>query len=36
MFRQAQARVPLPPALRGRDFTLEMKAIYRLKDADAQ
>lgn len=35
MFRQAQERVPLPPALRGRDFSIPLKAIYRLKDAAA-
>ena len=35
MFRQAQQTVPVPPALRGKDFTLELKAIYRLKDQDS-
>jgi protein TonB len=34
MFRQAQERVPLPPALRGREFTIDLKAVYRLKDRE--
>jgi protein TonB len=32
MFRQAQAQVPLPPSLRGKEVTLELRAIYNLKD----
>ncbi len=33
MFRRAQARVPLPAALHGRDFTIRMRTSYSLKDA---
>jgi periplasmic protein TonB len=32
MFRQAQSRVPLPEALRDKDFMMELKAVFRLKD----
>lgn len=32
MFRRAQAQVPLPPSLRGKEITLELRAIYNLKD----
>ena len=32
MFRRAQAQVPLPPALRGKPLSFELKAIYSLKD----
>jgi protein TonB len=32
MFRRAQARVPLPASLRGKAFSVELRAIYRLKD----
>lgn len=32
MFRRAQAQVPLPPSLRGKQITLELRAIYNLKD----
>ena len=35
MFRQAQQVAPVPPALRGREFTIELKAIYRLRDQDS-
>jgi hypothetical protein len=32
MFRQAAKAVPLPPALRGKEFSLEVRAIYGLED----
>ena len=32
MFRQAAREVPLPPALRGKQFSLEVRAIYGLED----
>lgn len=32
MFRQAVREVPVPPALRGREFSLEVRAIYGLED----
>lgn len=32
MFTQAARSVPLPPALRGKEFTLEVRAIYGLED----
>jgi protein TonB len=32
MFRQAAKEVPLPPALRGKEFSLEVRAIYGLED----
>ena len=32
MFRRAQAQVPLPPALRGKSLSFELRAIYSLKD----
>ena len=32
MFRQAARAVPLPPALRGREFTLEVRAVYGLEE----
>src|SRR5258706_4515218 len=35
MFRQAQQQVPVPAALRGKEFSLELKAIYRLKDQES-
>jgi protein TonB len=31
-FRQAARTVPVPQALRGRDFALEVSAVYRLED----
>lgn len=31
MFRRAQAAVPLPEALRGKEFGFELRAIYNLK-----
>jgi hypothetical protein len=35
MFRKAATAVQLPPALRGREFTLEVRAIYNLTDQDS-
>ncbi|HEX2197397.1 MAG TPA: energy transducer TonB [Burkholderiales bacterium] len=32
MFRRAQAQVPVPPSLRGRAVSFELRAIYNLKD----
>jgi protein TonB len=32
MFRKAVPQVPVPPALRGRDFSVDVRAIYSLKD----
>ena len=32
MFTQAARSVPLPPALRGKEFSLEVRAIYGLED----
>jgi len=32
MFKRAQAKVPLPPSLRGKEVTLELRAVYHLKD----
>jgi protein TonB len=32
MFKRAQAQVPLPASLRGRALSLELRAIYNLKD----
>jgi protein TonB len=32
MFRKAGAQVPVPEALRGRQFSLELRAVYNLKD----
>ena len=32
MFEQATRAVPVPPALRGREFSLEVRAIYGLED----
>jgi protein TonB len=32
MFAQAARSVPLPPALHGKEFTLEVRAIYGLED----
>jgi periplasmic protein TonB len=32
MFRQAARAVPVPPALRGKDFTLDLRAVYALAD----
>lgn len=32
MFRKARAEVPAPEALRGKQFSLELRAVYHLKD----
>lgn len=32
MFTQAARTVPIPPALRGKEFTLEVRAVYGLED----
>jgi periplasmic protein TonB len=32
MFAQAARSVPVPPALRGKDFSLELRAVYGLED----
>jgi protein TonB len=32
MFTRAARAVPIPPALRGREFTLEVRAVYGLED----
>jgi protein TonB len=32
MFRQAARAVPVPPALRGKDFALDVRAVYGLED----
>ncbi len=32
MFRKARAEVPTPEALRGRQFSLELRAVYNLED----
>ena len=32
MFRKAAARVPVPPALQGMEFAVDVRAIYNLKD----
>jgi protein TonB len=33
MFKRAKPLVPIPAALRGKEFTIELRAIYNLKDA---
>jgi len=35
MIQKAKPRVQIPPALRGKEFVLEIPVIYSLKDADA-
>jgi protein TonB len=35
MFRKAKPLVPIPAALRGKEFTIELRAIYNLKDQDS-
>ena len=32
MFTQAARAVPVPPALRGKEFALEVRAVYGLED----
>ena len=35
MFKKAKPLVEIPPALRGKEFTLELTAIYNLRDRDS-
>lgn len=35
MFRQATRAVTVPPALRGKEFAIELRAIYSLKDEES-
>jgi periplasmic protein TonB len=35
MFKKATPLVQIPPALRGREFAIELRAIYSLKDQDS-
>lgn len=35
MFKRAKPLVQIPPALRGREFTIELRAIYSLKDEES-
>ena len=35
MFKRAKPMVQIPPSLRGKEFILELKAIYNLKDQDS-
>jgi TonB family protein len=35
MFKKAKPLVEIPPALRGKEFTLELRAIYNLNDQTA-
>lgn len=35
MFRKAKPRVPIPAALRGREFRVTLKAIYSLREPGA-
>src|SRR5437773_2146791 len=35
MFKKAKPLVQIPPSLRGKEFILELKAIYNLKDQDS-
>jgi len=35
MFRQAAKSIEVPPGLRGRDFSFEVRAIYSLRDQDS-
>ena len=35
MFKKAKPLVQIPPALRGREFIIELRAIYNLKDQDS-
>jgi protein TonB len=35
MFQKAKPLVPIPGALRGKEFVIEVKAIYNLKDPDS-
>ena len=35
MFKKAKPLVQIPSTLRGKEFTLELRAIYNLKDQDS-
>jgi outer membrane biosynthesis protein TonB len=35
MFKRAQAQLPLPLSLRGKALSLELRAIYSLKNRDS-
>jgi protein TonB len=35
MFKKATPMVQIPPALRGKEFAIELRAIYSLKDQDS-
>lgn len=35
MFKRAKPLVAIPPALRGKEFTIELRAIYSLKDQES-
>ena len=35
MFKRAKLLVPVPPALRGKEFIIELRAIYSLRDQDS-
>jgi protein TonB len=35
MIQKAKPRVQIPPALRGKEFSLEIPVIYSLKEGDA-
>ena len=35
MFKKATPQVQIPPALRGKEFAIEVRAIYSLKDQDS-
>ena len=35
MFKRAKPMVQIPPALRGKEFTIELRAIYSLKDQES-
>jgi len=35
MFKRATTLVPVPPALRGKEFIIELRAIYSLRDQDS-
>jgi len=34
MLRKAHALTPIPPALRGRDFAVEIPVVYELKSEE--
>jgi protein TonB len=35
MFKRATPLVPIPSALRGKEFSIELRAIYNLRDQDS-